>query len=766
MRWILFALATLPALALDLTKAAIVAPASLTAREKRAVRLLGDEIAKRSQIRLPIAASASGPAIEIRRAARGPAEGYTIRTEQSRVIIEGNDERGVLFGIGRLLRNLDLTPGRIDLPRALNLTTAPETKLRGHQLGYRPKTNSYDGWTIAQWEQYISDLAIFGINAIELIPPRSDDDDQSPHFPQPKMETMIAMSRIADELGLDLWIWYPALDADYGKPEFVEFALKEWAEVFRQLPRIDALFVPGGDPGHTHPRHLMPLLEKQTASLRKFHPKAQMWMAPQGFNEEWFAEFLQIMKTGPAWLHGIVHGPQLRMNIGELRKMIPARYPLRNYPDITHSLRCQFPVLDWDTAYAMTLNREPINPRPQDMRRMFDIAKDHTVGYITYSEGCNDDVNKAVWSALGWDSKADLHETLREYSRYFIGAPFAESFAQGLFALERNWRGRLASNDGVYTTLQQFDAMDREASPAVLANWRFQMAQYRVHYDAYVRARLIHETSLEQQALDRLREASSIGSLVAMNEAERILDSAVTARPAPHWRARTFELAEALFQSVRMQLSVPYYRAIAVGRGANLDLIDAPLNNRMWLRDNFARIRQEAAEPARLTEIAALVNWTNPGPGGFYDDLGVTVAQPHLVRQPSASDPESRRTPLNGFASTGDTRTWRYSWLNHAEGLFDAPVEMQYDGLNPSARYRVRVVYAGENNNTEVLLSAEGRPVHAAMRKPFPPRPIEFDIPAEATADGRLRLKWERAPGIGGAGRGLQIAEVWLTPVR
>ena len=26
-------------------------------------------------------------------------------------------------------------------------------------------------------------------------------------------------------------------------------------------------------------------------------------------------------------------------------------------------------------------------------------------GFLTYSEGCNDDVNKAVWSALGWDPR-------------------------------------------------------------------------------------------------------------------------------------------------------------------------------------------------------------------------------------------------------------------------------------------------------------------------------------------------------------------------
>ena len=99
------------------------------------------------------------------------------------MLVAGNDARGVLFGVGRLLRGLRMTPGKVALPDGLNLTSAPRYPLRGHQLGYRPKTNSYDAWDLPQWERYIRELAVFGTNAIELIPPRSDDDADSPHFP-------------------------------------------------------------------------------------------------------------------------------------------------------------------------------------------------------------------------------------------------------------------------------------------------------------------------------------------------------------------------------------------------------------------------------------------------------------------------------------------------------------------------------------------------------------------------------------------------------
>ena len=189
--------------------------------------------------------------------------------------------------------------------------------LRGHQLGYRPKVNAYDGWTPAQFEQYIRDLAVFGTNAIELIPPRSDDQEDSPHFPLPKIEMMVEQSRICKEYGIDVWIWYPAMDKDYSDPATVEFALKEWAEVFRRLPRIDAILVPGGDPGHTRPKYMMALLEKQTQSLHKFHPTAQMWMSPQSFSKEWMAEWFDIMKQEPSWLSGVAYGPQTRITLPE-----------------------------------------------------------------------------------------------------------------------------------------------------------------------------------------------------------------------------------------------------------------------------------------------------------------------------------------------------------------------------------------------------------------------------------------------------------------
>jgi hypothetical protein len=582
------------------------------------------------------------------------------------------------------------------------------------------------------------------------------------------MQMMVEMSRLAQEYGLECWVWYPAMDPDHADPATVAAALQEWGEVFRRLPRIDAVFVPGGDPGHTEPRHLMALLEKQSANLKKYHPKATMWVSPQGFNAPWMEQFFQLMDQQPPWLSGIVFGPQVRVNLPELRQRIPKRYPIRFYPDITHSVNAEFTVNDWDIAYAQTEEREGINPRPVDEARIFGVLQPFAdAGFLTYSEGCNDDVNKAIWSALGWNPEANVNDVLRDYARYFIGPDMADGFAQGLVALERNWRGPLLTNSAVDVTLAQFQELERKATPQQKANWRFQQALYRAYYDAYLRARLTDESGRERRAMELLAAARTGNPLPAMAAAEAALAVDPLARAGGALRARVFELAEALFQSIRMQLSVPRYAAIDAGRGANLDLIDRPITNADWLRKRFAEIRALEGDAARRTAIDEILNWTNPGPGGFYDDLGDPVNRPHL--EPGAGfekDPAFFHTARTGFGSRRNT-PWRVSWYRHAEALYGNSIQLRYTALDPSARYKVRFTQSGDGTPRATRLVANGKfEIHPMRKKELEVKPVEFDIPAEATAGGSLTLEWQPNPEESGNGRFVQVSEVWLIRVK
>jgi len=57
---------------------------------------------------------------------------------------------------------LEMSRDRVSVSGDIKIATAPRYPLRGHQIGYRPKTNSYDAWTLAMWEQYYRDMIVFG----------------------------------------------------------------------------------------------------------------------------------------------------------------------------------------------------------------------------------------------------------------------------------------------------------------------------------------------------------------------------------------------------------------------------------------------------------------------------------------------------------------------------------------------------------------------------------------------------------------------------
>jgi hypothetical protein len=88
---------------------------------------------------------------------------------------------------------------------------------------------------------------------------------------------------------------------------------------------------------------------------------------------------------------------------------------------------------------------------------------------------------------------------------------------------------------------------------------------------------------------------------------------------------------------------------------------------------------------------------------------------------------------------------------------------MQYDNLDPQAAYSVRISYAGDSPRTKIRLLADDKyEVHPETAKPQPVVLVEYDIPREATRDGRLKLTWYRQPGLGDNGRGCAVAEIWL----
>ncbi|MHC4574530.1 MAG: hypothetical protein ACYS76_10430 [Planctomycetota bacterium] len=681
------------------------------------------------------------------------------------VIICGKDARGMLYGIGRLLRNMHLTKRSTLVPKRLHVVTAPKYPLRGHQLGYRPKTNAYDAWSVEQFDQYIRELALFGTNSIELIPPRSDDDRTSRHMKVPAMEMMMRMSEICDSYGLNVWIWYPNVGKDHTSAEGIKRELAEREDVFRKLKRIDALLVPGGDPGHLHPDVFFPWMDKVAEVLKKYHPRAKIWVSPQAMQptREWLDSFYRYVNRKPEWLGGVVFAPWVKTPLPEMRRIIDKEIKLRRYPDITHNVACQYPVKDWDLALALTLHRECFNPRPVAMKTIHNALDQYACGSITYSEGINDDINKFIWGDQDWNPRTPVIQTLRDYSRFFISPEFSDDIAQGFMAQEKSWEGPLAANEQVEVTLAQWRDLEKKVPDEVRDNYRFQMGLMRAYYDAYIKRRLIYETELEMQAMDVLRSAAQIGALQTIDKAEEILCRAKEKPVAADYKKKCEELADSLFENIGSQLTVEKHGAKHRTRGAFMDGIDEPLNNMGWLSSQFRKIRKMPSEAERLKAIDKVVNRTNPGPGGFYDNMGSPSSMKRILNTVAwEDDPGTLKSPRIAFyyKHRSQDEEAPLAWKNQVGTIYETPLRLFYDNLDPDAAYSVRAAYTGRRGNMVRLFADDVYMIHDLIdtRKP----PIrEFAIPKEATADGRLELIWTCGEGQ----RGSQVAEIWLMKV-
>jgi hypothetical protein len=257
----------------------------------------------------------SAPSIVLGVANNGPADGYTLSSNATGVFIRGNDERGLLFGVGRLLRiiNATFTEGyeasptsSLKVESGLSIVSSPDFPIIGHQLGYRPKTNAYDAWTPADYEQYIIDLALFGTNTIELVPhfvtpeghTTTDDKPYSPHYPVAPLVNYKLVSAVIDKYGLDLSLWYPQMYQDYDDPETVAAAQSEWKLVWQSLSRLDAINIPAGDPGKHTPSTLLKVSKLLLDSARSNgHNGTTIWIGPQEWNTTEMQEWAALVST-------------------------------------------------------------------------------------------------------------------------------------------------------------------------------------------------------------------------------------------------------------------------------------------------------------------------------------------------------------------------------------------------------------------------------------------------------------------------------------
>ncbi len=650
-------------------------------------------------------------------------EGYRIFFEDKILWIIGADSRAIIFGIGELLRNAQMTKGRIMIDESLDIATSPAYPLRGHQLGYRNTANSYDAWSVDQYDQYIRELVLFGTNAIENIPPLQGADN-SPHFKISRKQMNIKMSEICNKYDIEYWVWTPAT-VDLKDQDLRQEQLALHEANYKDIPRLDNVFFPGGDPGHNHPREVMPFLKDLHSRLIKYHPDAGIWISLQGFSQEQIDFFYQYLQEyQPTWLRGVVSGPS-SPSISETRYRLPSQYRHRHYPDITHNVRCDYPALNFDQAFALTIGREGINPQPVYYAQIHGKYAPFTDGFVSYSDGCHDDVNKFIWSQRGWDPHKSVVDILKNYAKFFFSPTLEDQASAGILGLEENWKGSIVDNGSIETTLSFWQDLEAE-HPELADNWRWQMLVLRAYYDAYIRRRKINESQLEKNANKMLLQVKELGSDHVMNQALDIVNRAETNPIEKEMRQTIEKYCLALYESIGLQTSVEKYKASNAQRGCILDFVDYPLNNRWWLAYQFKLIDEMSSEEEKVDQILAIAKWENPGPGSYYDDVSNIANSPHVT------------TTVYDAVDFGWWDDGYCRWRLSSQVYQNDPI-LEYEDLDPNARYLIRVTGFGD-----ALIRVDGERLEPLAYDKELEGFKEFIVPRHVVGDGKMTVTFDR----------------------
>lgn len=524
---------------------------------------------------------------------------FIIDETESGFIITARTIRGLIFGYSLFLRKTTFKNGEICLTESINGIHTPHKKIRGHQISYRTTPNTYDAWDYNDYARCQRDMMAFGANTIEHNGSSSGGEFRNKLMRYEQEEFLIEASRLADSVDMDVSLWHANADN-----ETEEKALADREHLYSVMKRLDYLFVPGGDPGSMQADDFIKRCQKISDIYKAHHPYGEMHISAQAPHcyKDWGEIFINEISKKPEEIDTVIMGPNHAYPMHELREKVPLKYPLRFYPDITHNLRCEYPVNfqqdDWHFAFCNTLSREGVNPRPTELRTLNRIFSPYTIGGVSYSEGVHDDVNKAVWSALEWDKDANLREILLDYSRFFMPGVDEEEIADIIFLLEKNWQGDPIENPCIDSAYSKLCALKNNHT-SLSENWRFLLLYFRGCCDKLVKLRRSFENRLCKTASEQVAEGK-------LSEALSTLKAPFT-EEYTNLRSELDFLAEKLFRLIGIQLDVEHYCADSWERGATLETIDNNVSDRAFLISKL-EIAKNLPEKEQKLFISLLIN--------------------------------------------------------------------------------------------------------------------------------------------------------------
>ncbi|MDW7656110.1 MAG: hypothetical protein SCM11_02925 [Bacillota bacterium] len=399
-------------------------------------------------------------------------EGYMIsKNANGDTIILGNDQLGLIFGVGRYLHVGGYSKNGF-IPGECFGISIPKRKTRGMYLA-NPSWNYYGQAPMEDIEHYIEDLMLWGCNSIMVTLPRASNLNENNEEKLTRMHSIkrtkdiIAYAKnlgmtVAAIIAANLSFSSPPVEllADWtgghdgylrnlaahthteicpSKPGGLDYILKGQRESLREFidfpPDIICLWPydaggctcnlckPWGGNGFIKVSKALSKLIKQMFS--KTEIMISTWYFDLFTSGEWNILKKDIDKD-KSWLDLLMVHFNMEMGIPECvtkEGRIPGSVPAIDFPEIS-----MFGCVPWGGFGA--------NPLPNRLQSMWDMSKKYLNGGYPYSEGIFDDINKVICLQFYWGDY-EISDIIRQYVSYEFSSEIADDVLRSIILIEQ-----------------------------------------------------------------------------------------------------------------------------------------------------------------------------------------------------------------------------------------------------------------------------------------------------------------------------------------
>ncbi len=753
----------------------------------------------------------------------GP-EGFLIVRTGDTVHIVGVDQRGVLYGVGELLRQLTFAQNTVELSDSLAIRSAPAFEVRGCGVSQGHTITQLTGsreWTEAEWKQAVVGYALAGANTLSLGYSVSEN---NPAFRFARLLGLkvLVSTNPNQGIGEPEWTAKEAIGRTgylcLSVPEARAFKLKTEEERWKNSPPVDYVRMKSGDGGGCECARCRPygavfiqMCHEIARIIHRYHPETELFVLNQKLDNDGDRAIFQFLQEHrDPWLRAIAVGPgsnamgwmpgrrqDHRMDLfrypafgamdryyREMLKQMPPAHDLVFFTDVTHWVYAQNGLMDHalipdrnhdlppqsdhyiydrkpDPALHQVYDRRAFNARPAVYHDFFRESMRYGIGDVNYSEGHHDHFNSWMWQRLLWAPDMPLDDLIAEYARLFFGPAAAPQMADAIRQFEANLQTPIADNPGI----ERFAELVRSAGKKIPANlmkndYLWRQYMQRALTDLYIQSDVRAQTKLLNELL------ATAGNCRQPQDVAEVLQ----------------QLRQQIDRGKQMDTSAPEWLREALQLGRESDAVYGVQIAGMYNLDqdyvglgwNLRRIEQaEQSEPATACDILReLADYEMKSVDALYDDLGDPDNSPHVtIGWPFGDgifDLTSRRSQRSCAFTTDE----------------EQGVTLEYDRLDPNAQYIARMTLVRPSYlerfgifqfQTRQSIYADDQLLSEQMELPeYTPERFEFPIPRAATADGRLTISCLPQPEVGAGdpgdvtvwrntgGWGTLLSEVWL----